>query len=268
MKDEKNEDSFNYWEASWDTAGIQSFSPHTEMIEKAKWRYLERDLERFSGWTLEVGSGSGHFSALLAEAGFNAILLDYSPSAIKCAQNSFSGYAGRERKRYLLGDGLALPLADETIDVVVSCGVLEYFENPMTPMLEMVRVLREGGLFYADICPRKFSLIGMLDFLYRKPKGWYEAALNKQQIREMLTRLGLTNLRIFGAGVLPPRNIPGKGRIKLLSTLEEYAIRRFSRFWLSMDGTRLGEWLGFYYYVSASKLSTNSTEIIASSQKT
>jgi len=257
MKDKKNEDGFAYWDASWKIEGVQSFSPHTTLIEEAKWRYFQQDLKGYSGRTLEVGCGSGHFSALLAKAGFNAILLDYSPSAIMCARNSFLKLEGKQRKRYLLGDALSLPIADGMIDVVLSCGLLEHFENYVNPIAEMVRVLREGGLFYADICPRKFTLIGMLDFLYRKPEGWYEAKMNKREIQEMLVRLGLENVRIFGAGVLPPRNIPGKGRFKVFGALERFVIQRFRRLWLSMDGTWLGDWLGLYYYVSANKIHHN-----------
>jgi SAM-dependent methyltransferase len=253
MNDKRNKEAFQYWDASWKTEGVQSFSPHTTLIEEAKWYYFQQDLKGYSGRSLEVGCGSGHFSALLAEAGFNAILLDYSSSAIECARKSFLVLEGWERKRYLLGDALALPVADGAIDVVVSCGVLEHFEEPLRPMREMVRVLRAGGLFYSDICPRKFTLIGMLDFLHKTPGGWYEARINKNQIQEMLVSLGLANIRIFGAGVLPPRNIPAKGRIKIVSILEKVSIGRLRRFWLSMDATRLGEWLGSYYYVSATK---------------
>jgi ubiquinone/menaquinone biosynthesis C-methylase UbiE len=177
MIDDTNQAGFNYWNSSWETDGIQSLSLHSTVIEDAKWKYLIPELHGYSGQSLEVGCGSGHFSALMAEKGFEAILLDYSPSAIICARNSFIALKGRERKKYLLGDALALPIADGKMDVVLSCGTLEHFEHPIEPIREMVRVLRKGGLFYADICPRKFTLIGMLDFLYKKAPGWYEAKL-------------------------------------------------------------------------------------------
>ena len=253
MIDRENRGGFKYWDSSWDTEGIQSFSLHTEIIEDAKWRYLADDLKGCSGRTLEVGCGSGHLSALLADSGFEAFLLDYSPAAIVCARHSFAALKGRERKRYILGNALALPISDGEMDIVLSCGTLEHFQNPQEPVREMVRVLRNGGLFYADICPKKFSLIGLLDFLYPKAPGWYEAALGKREIFGILRQSGLEDIKIFGAGVLPPRNIPGKGRIRLIGRLERFVIGRFKKYWTSLDGTKIAEWIGFYYFVTARK---------------
>lgn len=251
--DRENCEGFKYWDSSWDSEGIQSFSIHSTIIEEVKWRYLTTDLDGYSGCSLEVGCGSGHFSALMAERGFEAILLDYSPSAILCARNSFIALQGRDRKKYLLGDALALPIADGKMDVVLSCGTLEHFENPVEPIREMVRVLREGGLFYSDICPRKFTLIGMLDFLYKKAPGWYEAKLSKSQIISILQNAGLHDIKIFAAGVLPPRNIPGKGRISLIRGFECFIIERFKSFWISLDGTKVADWIGLYYFITAKK---------------
>lgn len=253
MIDNHNRDGFKYWDASWKTEGIQSFSLHSTVIEDAKWKYLLPELQGYSGRSLEVGCGSGHFSALMAERGFEAILLDYSPSAIVCARNSFISLRGRERKRYLLGDALALPIADGKMDVVLSCGTLEHFKNPIEPIREMVRVLREGGLFYSDISPRKFTLIGMVDFLYKQSPGWYEAKLSKREIRGILQKAGLEDIKIFAAGVLPPRNIPGKGRIRLIRFMERFMIERFKTFWTSLDGTKLADWIGLYYFITARK---------------
>jgi ubiquinone/menaquinone biosynthesis C-methylase UbiE len=255
MGDKKNWEGFKYWDSSWETEGIQSFSIHSTIIEEAKWKHLLPQLNGYSGRSLEVGCGSGHFSALMAEAGYEAILLDYSPSAILCARNSFVALKNRERKRYLLGDALALPFADKKMDVVLSCGMLEHFENPTAPIFEMVRVLKEDGLFYSDIVPRKFSLIGMLDFLYKKAPGWYEAKLNKDEIIDILHKAGLKDIKIFAAGVLPPRNIPGKGKIALIGILERFIIERFKAFWLSLDGTKVADWIGLYYFVTAKKKS-------------
>ena len=253
MIDKEKRSGFKYWDSSWEAEGIQSFSLHTEVIEDAKWRYLVDDLKGYAGRSLEVGCGSGHFSALLADRGFDAFLLDYSPAALACARKSFAALKGRERKRYILGNALALPISDGRMDVVLSCGTLEHFQNPQEPVREMVRVLREGGLFYADICPKKFSLIGLLDFLYPKAPGWYEAELSKEEISGILRTSGLEDIKIFGAGVLPPRNIPGKGRIKLICMLERFLIERFKTVWTSFDGTKLADWIGLYYFVTARK---------------
>jgi ubiquinone/menaquinone biosynthesis C-methylase UbiE len=210
-------------------------------------------LTGITGRTLEVGCGSGHFSALLAEKGYQAFLLDYSFRAVLCARNSFLGYKGRKQKRYVVGNAFSLPFEEATFDAVLSCGLLEHFEDWNPVVAEMARVLKDGGLFYADICPRKASLINMISGLHYKKKGWYEAKISDQEIIQMTECAGLTIKRFYAGGVLPPRDLPGKGRIRMLNRLERMVIERFPRFWRSFDGTRIGELFGFYYYVTAIK---------------
>jgi ubiquinone/menaquinone biosynthesis C-methylase UbiE len=63
------------------------------------------------------------------------------------------------------GNVLSLPFADETFDLVLSCGVLEYV--PLDDGLrEMARVLKTGARLV--FIPVKPSLVGsVLEFLYK-----------------------------------------------------------------------------------------------------
>ncbi len=252
--DAKNEYGLNFWETAWkNTGGIESFSPHSRFIEEVKWDYLRKDLKDYSGYALEVGCGSGHVGSLLAQSGFQALLVDYSPSGIACAQKSFTTFGGRERKTYLMGNAFTLPFKSESVDVVTSTGLIEHFENPEAVIMEMVRVLRRGGLFYADIVPRKFSLIRSFEKLQRVSEGWYESNIGKKEINYLLTNAGLEKIKLFAAGVLPPRSIPGIGRFKFLAKIEVFLIQRFKKFWTSLDGTQIANIIGMYYYITARK---------------
>lgn len=253
--DSANVGGFRYWEEAWNTVqGVQGFSPVTTAVERAKWNHLLRDLEgRTSGRALEVGCGSGHFGALLARTGFDVALLDYSPAGIACAVRSFLAYGGRDRKRYLLGDALTLPIRDNSIDLVVSCGVLEHFERPLDAVREMARVLKPGGLFYADICPARFSLLRMVEFLMPQKPGWFEIRMSRPEVKRLVEGAGLNVRRLFAAGVFPPRSVPGTGRILPLRLLQQFLITTCAPFWTSLDGTPIADALGFYYYVTAVK---------------
>lgn len=252
-EDRRNREGMRFWDGAWPEDGVQSFSPHSRFIENTKWQYLISELNDSPGSSLEVGCGSGHLSALFAENGYSTFLLDYSLSAVHCAINSFQHYSGRESKHYLVGDALSLPHSPNTFDFVLSCGVLEHFENPLLPIREMARVLKPGGLFYADICPKKFSLINMISALHQSPPGWYEKRMNQHDIESLIGRSGLQIQRIFAAGVLPPRDLPGRGRFRFLQKLESFIIDRFAGLWMRLDGTVLAEWMGLYYYVTAIK---------------
>lgn len=276
-----------YWDRAWDPAGIEHYPIHTELIEQAKWAHLRRDLRRVfvdrllegaarggandqdgpSGVdgagvaggpaaglvSLEVGSGAGILSARLAEAGCTALLLDYSRPAVATARASFTRLAGRERKRYLLGDAFHLPLRDASVDLVVSGGVLEHFPDPDAPVREMVRVLKPGGLFYADIVPEKFSLVRLAERMQKPQEDWFEIKMGKREVRALAERNGLRVVRVFSAGVLPPRGLPGTGRFRWLSGLQRGFLRTTWPLWRALDGSRLADGLGLYFYLTAVK---------------
>lgn len=51
----------------------------------------------------------------------------------------------------VIGDAMRLPLQDASVDVMFSSGVFEHISNPELAMKEALRVLKPGGMIYADI---------------------------------------------------------------------------------------------------------------------
>jgi len=51
----------------------------------------------------------------------------------------------------LYGDGLALGIADDSVDLILSQAVLEHVPDPQRAVDEMVRILRPGGLLYIEV---------------------------------------------------------------------------------------------------------------------
>lgn len=118
---------------------------------------------------LDAGSGTGIVTFALHQAGFRpkkTVAFDLSRNSLKLAR----GQARKEKKVdsknivAIQGNILSLPFADESFDVVLSCGVLEYV--PIDDGLrESARVLKKGGKLV--LLPVKPSLVGsMLEFLY------------------------------------------------------------------------------------------------------
>ena len=52
---------------------------------------------------------------------------------------------------YIVCDGDNLPFKDNSFDVVFSLAVLEHVKNPWAHADEMIRVLKPGGIVYADV---------------------------------------------------------------------------------------------------------------------
>lgn len=118
---------------------------------------------------LDAGSGTGIVTFAFHEAGFRpkkTIAFDLSRNSLKLAR----GQARKEKKVdhkaicHVQGNVLSLPFADESFDVVLSCGVLEYV--PLDDGLrESARVLKKGGRLV--LLPVKPSLVGsVLELLY------------------------------------------------------------------------------------------------------
>jgi SAM-dependent methyltransferase len=148
----------------------------------------------------------------------------------------------------LFGDATRLPFADGSFDVVLSGGLLEHFRDPAPIVREMARVLRSGGLFYADIVPRKVSLYrwaerGRMARDEQLQEGIFESDLSKDAWRRVVEESGLREVRIVSAGVYPPYTLRDHERL----------VWKYGDLLRRLDGTPVADALGFFYMVTATK---------------
>ena len=108
---------------------------------------------------LECGAGSARVSLHMARQGYDCTMLDNSSEGLAAGKASFEK-AG-QKGAFVLGDVEKLDFTDNTFDVLYSGGLIEHFRDVRPVFKEMVRVLKPGGLFAADIIPRRFSCIGL-----------------------------------------------------------------------------------------------------------
>jgi ubiquinone/menaquinone biosynthesis C-methylase UbiE len=118
---------------------------------------------------LDAGSGTGIVTLGFHSAGFRprkTIALDLSFNSLKVAREQFEKDKKTDDEKIapVQGNVLHLPFADETFDLVLSCGVLEYV--PLDEGLhEMSRVLKTGARLV--FIPVKPSFVGsVLELLY------------------------------------------------------------------------------------------------------
>ena len=215
-------------------------------IDETKIRHL-RPLLPASGTAIEIGAGSGR---LLIRAGlerpYRLVALDYAAYAMNAVREN-ARRAGRTVAR-VIGDARALPLPGASADLVLSGGLLEHFRDPRPVLAEMSRILRPGGLFYADIVPRKVSLyrwaerdrMGRSEHL---AEGIYESDLSKSAWARMIAGAGLREVSVVSAGVYPPYTFRGYDRLTW----------KYSSFIRALDGTVVADALGWFYMATARK---------------
>ncbi|MGI8542230.1 MAG: class I SAM-dependent methyltransferase [Aridibacter sp.] len=118
---------------------------------------------------LDAGSGTGIVSSGFYSAGFSpckTIAYDLSFNSLKVSREEFQKdkKIDAENISAVQGNVLQMPFADETFDLVLTCGVLEYV--PLKDGLqEMARVLKTGSKLV--LIPVRPSIIGaVLEILY------------------------------------------------------------------------------------------------------
>ena len=96
---------------------------------------------------LDVATGTGRMpQTLLVQKNFtgNITALDLSERMLAIGRAKLSAYA--DRITWLQQDAQHLPFDDNYFDVVTSLEALEFLPHPRNALLEMVRVLKPGGL--------------------------------------------------------------------------------------------------------------------------
>ena len=121
-------------------------------------------------YVLDAGSGTGIVTLGFLDAGFRPkkiVALDLSLNLLKISGEQFEKERNidAEAVAAVQSDVLKMPFADESFDLVLTCGVLEYV--PLAEGLrEMARVLKRGARLV--LIPVKPSLVGsVLEILYK-----------------------------------------------------------------------------------------------------
>lgn len=118
---------------------------------------------------LDAGSGTGIVTLGFYSAGFHprkTIALDLSFNSLEVSREQFEKDKNTDAENVcpVQGNILTLPFSDETFDLVLTCGVLEYVSLD-DGLREFARVLRTGAKLV--LIPVKPSIIGsVLEILY------------------------------------------------------------------------------------------------------
>jgi SAM-dependent methyltransferase len=130
-----------------DPAGYEAWyaTPRGRRAARAERALLERLLAPFATAqrALEIGCGTGHFTAWLAGRLPHVMGLERSPSMLAEARRR------HPRLALVQGDAHALPIRSRAVDLSVFVTTLEFLERPAVALGEAARASRRGVLVVA-----------------------------------------------------------------------------------------------------------------------
>ncbi|MCA2260746.1 class I SAM-dependent methyltransferase [Mycobacterium avium] len=91
---------------------------------------------------LDVGGGPGYFAAAFADSGVRYLGVEPDSGEMHAAGPVVAADTGT----FVRASGMALPFADDSVDICLSSNVAEHVPRPWQLGAEMLRVTRPGGL--------------------------------------------------------------------------------------------------------------------------
>jgi ubiquinone/menaquinone biosynthesis C-methylase UbiE len=196
------------------------------------WPFFERAAERYEDWyetpsgrrasraetallawllagfpgaqtALEVGCGTGHFTARLAQHGLRPIGLDRAPAMLAVLRRRHPALP------VLLADAEALPLRDHAVDLVVFVATLEFLADARRALAEAVRVARRGVV---AVALNRWSAGGLSRRIGPASRGSLlrqARDLSQPELRRLVAEAAGPRLaRLRQRGALLPRPLP------------------------------------------------------------
>lgn len=102
------------------------------------------------GSLLEIGTGKGHFTVVLAQKGFSLTSIDLDPAPQKMAREYLRQRKLERKVRILAMNAERLKFPAHSFDTVVTVNFMHHAQKPITCLSEMVRVVR-NQIVIADV---------------------------------------------------------------------------------------------------------------------
>lgn len=133
---------------------------------------------------LDVASGSGYGSELLALAGASRVVgIDNAVEAVAYSLDAHASGA----PNFAVGDAVSLPLRSQSFDVIVSFETIEHVDEPERMIAELKRALKPGGLL-AISTPNKG--------VYLEGNPFHSHEMTSEEFQQVLSRQ-FQNLQVF-----------------------------------------------------------------------
>lgn len=146
---------------------------------------------------LEFGAGHGRTALAYPEmASYKGV--DYSRNLVDIGNRKLEKAGLSSRAQLVHSDVLSYSDAPDKYDVVCSLGMMCYFEDAALPVRKMVSHLKPGGDLFFDFRVDSWLYRGIrrVKWALSPPTGGYTYMLRAAEVRTLLPKLGLIDIRI------------------------------------------------------------------------
>ncbi|MGD0176602.1 MAG: class I SAM-dependent methyltransferase [Candidatus Bathyarchaeia archaeon] len=142
--------------------GTDLESRHYQQRRASVLEMTEQVFLPINGRVLEVGCGAGLTTVELARRRYTVEAVDAVEEMIDLTKRHASEANVLERVSLSIGDVYNLQFADNTFDLVLAVGLLDWLHSPLRALGELSRVAKNGG-FLILTCPNYWALNRILD---------------------------------------------------------------------------------------------------------
>jgi len=156
---------------------------------------------------LDWGTGKGHISYLLKQAGFDVVSCDI-------AENEHDSTFGQDTpiveecgiEVIPLTHPWRLPFATGGFDLVVSFGVLEHVQDDQASLGEIRRIMRDGGIFFFSFLP--YWLSWSQKVAHWRGNWYHDRLYARKEIMEKGRVAGFHGGLVWHGQLFPKNSIP------------------------------------------------------------
>jgi ubiquinone/menaquinone biosynthesis C-methylase UbiE len=137
----------NSYEDTWDKVVRDPPIAFKELFQTEK-EYLRVNVKKGSK-VLDIACGNGRNMISLVDIAGNITGLDNSQKAVDDANENLKSF---RNVHVIIGDAFQLPFEDKSFDIVLlSMTLVNFFEDKLTALKEMNRVLKDGGKVFVSV---------------------------------------------------------------------------------------------------------------------
>jgi ubiquinone/menaquinone biosynthesis C-methylase UbiE len=184
----------DYYEELWQRLPVDLDPPDWELRR----RFLLRELRR-GDRALDLGAGTGDFTAIMTEAGAEVVGVDVAEAALARARSRHP-----ELEFRLTPIEGPLPFEDNSFDLVWASEVIEHVADTARWLSEVIRVLVPRGrllLTTPDHGRMRIALEGLERF--SEPLGDHLHLYTRRSMQRLLDEFGFEPVEVRRAGGLP-----------------------------------------------------------------